>query len=82
MLSIYLLTPPLPEIPEKAGGGAVGGSVAQVRRNGLESMQELGDEETKRRRDYSKSLRCENRNFKCEGRKERKIWTDRDSEMN
>jgi len=50
MLSIYLLTPPLPEIPEKAGGGAVGGSVARVRRNGFRK-QELGDEETKRRRD-------------------------------
>jgi len=81
MLSIYLLTPPLPEIPEKAGGGAVGGSAARVRRNGFRK-QELGDEETKRTRDYSKSLRRENRNFRCEGRKERKIWTDGDSEMN
>ena len=85
----YLLSPPIPESPEKAEGDMSAEELELRRRKEKRLQQEL---ELKRQKDiqglrwkvleYTKSRVVDYNRKKREGnRKKKKIWIDRDSEM-
>ena len=81
----YLISPPIPESPEKAEGGAVGSMSAEeweFRKQELElKKQELEFQKQKEEKEEERRKQEFQRDRRRKKRGEKKIWIDRDSVM-